>query len=1275
MSSVQEITQPVMESTILPSAIAREPDTNLNLNLNTGPLIQNVNGRIPFVAVKGFISALTNGNLKYIHKDGYIDIADILANPPVCNKLLYIVPDTNADLVRSCLLLCFEISCSQLVKQSMKLFNVYQQAIVKPATSKVPNVVKKSYTNIVIIHEFDYTDVQTTLSISGVANKRLKEITKNTLELTSVTGVDNIDETELKKQSRQHLNNINQYLSTQLYLSQLSLNKGILNKCVQIVKGGCIARPLARVIHRYYESLWAQNVYNDDSKRQNLSKILNVMADQTNAAIYEMEHNPKSFLDNLVHEFLDSRIITPSLTTGSKFTIGNKEVGGVILLPATSFSILNIHNKAKLKEGILESVKDIYFKPDDIFAKQTDKDRVEILYNEGINTNRAPTNSIKSEKILSGNESEQSQALVQLTKAGKHLLSSAVASPNNLLGEKKEYVMATVNFRKPVEYFEHAGKVYPIEILRFNIPEDSESQWILNTEINHMGVVVWGGINKKSKLIESYATSIENDIIAHDKALHIPHSLFSVRPVTVKTPGLNSSIYTFGVSEALKALTNPTRFSCKQVLESINITADRVTQLTGEHTKYLQSYFTEVNDACQNYRALYTGFMKSLTNNGMCIHNNIHSKLMRIEYKELFSLYKNPNLFSDFKYSMVFRYLTGSIPWYICGDEVAAIRGNKLLASIPNINQWKTVVQKSNSLKDFVRTKQYFTIFENCINSDTNCPQRLRDAGFNECLSSDDVDPQLTNQWTGDDDEASLNDIWKDGDIQYQDAESDEIKPILQHLKDIADVFIDAFSALFQTVHEYQLNYLFVNGNKTLTQWLLITHAILPVLTNGKMKLSSETGGTEKVVVNINNDCPMENMILSDKNPDNIKTHVLSCNIAHMGTVSKYSMLHRVASLIMLYMYNTPYAIEQMICKGIHTGFSVAYTKFESTLAEDAAIVHPNSIELILGNGEIDNSEVASDGSTVVALTCAMRYTANTIGPVGLLAQCIYPKPSLLEESTTNDGTLKLSSDIITRTYSDKYHLMGDLYFTFNTKNRKIIEKNMNDIMDYEAKPYVHVSSSKREYVPIVCPPVDISDKKFPILGLERCPDYSDKRGKSAFHAFFFTQPASQSRNPYMSNLFSEGPVRYMKDTLLIDQNVPIKTSCFPKDLNTGVTTQAIEDMYNMLNEFPVALTAQEQASFTNFEDQMNMRSHVTQIPCTLPENKYISYEHPDMRLGNAIYYTQYTADDILVDRTQQSAAFDGGDTKLDGTPFGFIKRSPFTANRDRYPRMTDTLT
>ena len=37
--------------------------------------------------------------------------------------------------------------------------------------------------------------------------------------------------------------------------------------------------------------------------------------------------------------------------------------------------------------------------------------------------------------------------------------------------------------------------------------------------------------------------------------------------------------------------------------------------------------------------------------------------------------------------------------------------------------------------------------------------------------------------------------------------------------------------------------------------------------------------------------------------------------------------------------------------------------------------------------------------------------------------------------------------------------------------------------------------------------------------------------------------------------------------------------------------------------------------------------------------------------------------------------SFPGGKIIQDGTPFEFIKESPFTADRDSYPIMTDNLT
>ena len=1258
-------------ATILPSALNREPHTNLNLNVNTGPLMNN--GRIPFLGVKSFLSKLHNKKIKFTQNEGYIDIADILTNPPVCNKLLYVVPSTDCDLAKSCMLCCFDVSMSQMVKENIKLFNIYQKAFVKPATSKILNVIRKPFVNIVIVHEFNHTNVHTTLSISGEANRRLRELTKNTFELSPLTGIDekSLNKTKLEKLAQKHLNDIDQYLATQLAYSQISLNEGVLFKSIQIAKGLCIPRPLARVIHRYFESLWNSNINSDETKQECLTKILQNMAEQTNAAIFELEHNPSTFLTDFIHEYLDSRIISESITKNSSLTIDHKVVGGILVVPPTSSSILNMYIKPNLKEGFLEGVKYIYFKPDDIFDQQTDKDRVEILYRDGINLKRAETSDVKTENLLTGNEREKTQAIVKLTKAGKQLLSSAKDIPNNLMGQKSEFAIAEIHFKKPVQYYEHLGKVYPIELLPSHAPGNSDTQWTMNTEMNHIGVVLWGAFNKRSKSIESYALALENELLKSNKNLQNPHSLFSTKSIHVKKSGLDVTNPVFGPYEALNVLTNPTRFSCTQVLEAINITTDRVSQLFTEQTHFIQSYFNEINDTCLNHRKLYNAFMKSLTIDGICLDKYAYNKLMRIEFKQFFSLYRNSDHNPNGKYTMLFRHLSGSIPWFVCGDEVNAIRGNNLLAAIQNTNHWHSIICKIKQARDYITDNSKF-VLQSSDFCDSVKANRCSLAGFGKCnIQNTIMNADMLKEWYYEDNRMVI-DKWLMEETGLPDTSA-----LNQYLKDIANGLMDAFSALFQTGCEHELNYLFIKSNIGYTQWLFIVHVILPVLTNGKMKLYSIGEGENikySVKVNTNFESLSDDMILCSDN-DDFKTYVLSANVARMAAVNKYAMVHRMASITMMFMYNTPYCIEQLVSKGVHTGFSIAFIKNEKTLAEDIMLLQPDSMELIMGNGDIENSEMTSDGSTTVSMTCEMKYTQSTLGPIGLLAQCVYPKPSTNDRSRDEDGFVKISSDFITRVYTDKYHAIADLSFAFNSKNKDIIQRYMNDIIDSNAVPYLAKRYVKTDYVPIISPPIDLNDKKFHILGLERCADFLHSGGKAAFHSFFYCQNPCQSKNPYMSNLFSEGPVRYMKDTLIIDKNVPIKTSCLPKDvLNTSLTTQVIEDMYNMMSDEALSLTPHEYATFANFEDQVTLKESITSIPCILmPDNRCYSYDHPDHRLGNALPYTQYTAEDCFVQRITQSRAYPGGDIKLDGSPFGFMIRSPFTANRDINPKMVDT--
>ena len=1272
-----------MTTTILPAAIGREPGTDLNLNTSTGPLI---NARIPFIAIKSFLAKLKNDNIKYIQKEGYIDIVDILANPPICNKLLYIVPETDSDIVKSCLLICYTLSMSQIVKESIKLFNIYQKASVKPATSRIPNCVRKPFVNTITVHEFNSSNVEVTLPISGYANRRLKEITKDVHELSTVTGVENLSKTRLERLMQKHISDIVQYYSTQLIYSQISLNAGILNKCIQIAKSCCIHLPLARVIHRYFESLWTGNIACDNEKQECFKNILRKMAEQTSAAIFELEHSPKTFLSEVMFEFLETNIISESLVKDSNFTIDNKYVGGVIIIPPTSFAFIKKIIPSILKQGVVKGSKSIYFKPDDIFEKQTDKNRVEILYKDGTNSNRVNPDLIKVDNILIGNAKEKSRTIVELTKAGKDLLKTATESPNNLMGEKTEYEIAHINFEKPAYYIDHMNKVYPIEILPFNNPENSDSQWIMNTEMNYISTVIWAAINKQSHYIESYAPAIENETLGTDKTFQVPHRLFSTRSVTLIKTTLESNDPVFGVFEAIKTLANPLRFSCESVIEAVNITAERASQLVAEHTKYIQSYFKEVSYTCDNHRTLYNRYMNALTTDGKCLDKDAYSKLMRVEYKEFFTLYKNTEITEHGQYGMEFRYLSGCIPWYICGDEINAIRGNKLLASIQNLHHWKEFSEKLKIIKKiFSNTSEIVLNIDDLLEEKklvdiTDSFKKLKDSGFNVCTLNNSIPNAQLQEWHNAD--------WqKEWTITTDKKIENTGKDLIEPLRCIANILYDAFTALFEVGHEYELNYLFIKNNRTLSLWFLISHAILPVLANGKMKLlcrklreKEKTTITYDIYINMNNESPKDSMLLcnnDDYDDAPYKSYILSHNVARMATLPKYSLLHRMSSIIMLFMYNTPYALEQLVSRGVHTGFSIAYVKAEKALAEDIMVLHPNALDLILGNGEIDNSEMTSDGSTIVSLLCQMKYTQNTMGPIGLLAQCVYPKPLAKNNSVEHDGSVKISSDVITRMYTERYKVISDLAFTFNLENRNIIERYMGDVVDKNMQSYAEQKHVRNEYVPIIAPAIELNNNGiFPVLGLERCTDFSQTDGRSAFHSFFFNQSPHLTKNPYMSGLFSDGVVRFMKDTTMIDKNVPIKTACLPRDENVDITTQFIEDLYNNMIETGLALSPHEKAIFKNYEDQINSKEFVSSIPSlSIPESTQgYSYDHPHLRLGNGILSSQYTVDDEFLKKQLEKKACPGGDIKMDGTPFGFVRRSPFTANRDRQPIMFDAL-
>ena len=1271
---------------LMPSVSTNDAVLGINLNTNTGPWIGKVDGRIPKLGLKALLTNAADKDLSFVTADGYLNINALLKNPPVMNKIYYVLPDKDTELVKSCILPCFVLYISNMVSEHMKLYNIHQQCFILPAKSRDDTIIRNNQKTMKVVHEFQEDNVQSIIHIPGNVNKKIIKILKDVVELPPLTGITDMSDAKLRNQANLFLGNIKQYLCGELSKSEISLRMGVFEKCLGIAKGNSIPLSLARIIHRYYESLWNDKISSTDeqNKRERLSVTVNMLSNQTSAGIFELEHNRGDFLDDFFNEYEQSRVIVPSMVKdGSSFMINGLPVGGSLVMQTTTAALL----KSKLSSGHMTGVKPIFFKPDDIFKNQVFEDKIEILYADGINLNKLQSNDIQLDKFLNKDKSrEQTGTILKLTETGKKLLETSESFPNNLMGTKKEFQLGNVHFSKNVDYYVHNNKAYPVEVVAFNELGNTDKDNILNTEINYMGVALWGGINPDSSVIKSYPGSLEANPMISQK-LYDAHGLFSTKPITVNTPGIDTSTLVFGECEASRVLTNPLRFSRKQNLDMINDTRKRIGCLREEETSFLQSLFKEIDDACNNYRSYYVEYIKSLADNDVCMKTMTLNKLMRIEIKELFSLFKKEDNNTKM-YGLSFRYLLGDIPWYVCGDKLHAIRGNRLLCCIQNSETWKKTKANISDIKTFLSQYTKFQLTPDMLfgNETTiNACDRMQNAGFNKFLG-DDKDGLKSKQWTtinGD-----FEQFWEKDKFDKLNAAEEEIKKsFLNPLDEIANVFYDCFVSLFQVAQEDQLNYLFVKNDKKTTKWLLICHVILPVLTTAKMKIC-QLEDTSFVNIDMGSECPFDSIILDNDN-DELKTYVLSCNVAKIATQSKYTECHRIASILMLFVYNTPYCIDQMVRRGIHTGFSIAYVKKEQSLAEDIILLQNNAIEMMFSTGMIDATNFFSDYSTNTAFTCEMQYTTNTLGPAGLLAQCVFPKPSILNNSTTKYKTPKLSFDAITQSYATRESMVSDLSFIFSDVNQKIIDQSTSGLWDYSRGPYVptiynvHIQDG---YVPIVMPTHCLSDKPFYVLGMERCADFSDPSdgyGHSAFHAFFFTDNPSHTTNPYMSNLFSEGTLRYLKNNTPIDKNVPIKTRCLSNDINLGQTTQAIREMVDMKKNNAFHLTQSEQNILKTYDEQYRLQheeddknkedSPLVQLTSYLPNNSLKSYEHPALRLGCAVQYTQHCCDEIFKTKVQQLKATAGGDLELDGSPFGHIYRSPFTANRDRNIRMVDT--
>ena len=1268
---------------IFPAVAGRDQELNLNLNTTLGELSAQ---RIPFAIVKTFLSKLSNSKIKLDEKEGLIDMKDILSDPNVINRLVYFVPNSDSNIVNSSIFAVLNLSLSDIVNRDIKVYNIYQGEKILPASSKTPNIIRKASIAMCIKHEFKYTNVEATIAISGVANKKLYELTNDFNNFSLLPGIPLTEHVQLKALTDKKMTLIAQYLASELSTIQLSLEKGILLKCIQISKAHCINRPLARIVNRHHQDIKNWNISNVMAKQNNLSLIMKEMANQTNVAIFELEHDRHNFLSKLIDDFLNPKIISRSITKDSPFMIKGKPIRGIIFMPQDCLSFLS--KNISLQNDVMEcDGKNIYFKPDDIFKKVTDKNIVEILHKEDVNSYKSQTDHIDIGNILNGSKKDQLGTIVKLTEAGKKLLDSINNQDgfnNSLLGDRKDYVIASTKVRKKVTYYEHANQVFVIEELPVDDAHDTNSQWLMSTHIKYMGLVIWGGVNLKSSYLQSYGTLLENEIIGNDRNLHVPDKLFSVKPVKVKHSTLNVPDLTFDVNEAIKVLTNPMRFTNKQVLSAINETYSRVKLVGANNTKFIQSIFKKISEACINHRKFYKHYISLIgIDDKYPSCDSILDSLARIELKELFSLHQKPSEsdYNDNTFYMTYRYLSGSIPWFICGGRIGKVlQGNRLISVMKSNSYWKDIKDAIRNCYSFLENKPEFNLsYKECFNNDEygddkdeniiiNTTAKLKEAGFLDFDSNSIDDDELFKEWY-DTSSTDLKEVWKKETTTPLDN-----KDFISHLLNIAKSLKSMYMALFQNGDEYQLNYLFTKNKPNHTLWHIVSHVVLPTLTKGRIKFQGDT-----VIVNTNLSSLYDNMLLYDKDIYNakglVKDYVLSCNVSKMAMLTDFSELIRMSSIFMMFNYNSPAVIKQMVTMGIHTGFSILYARGEQTPAADIMILEPDSISLIQSPGKNDVTSMHSDGETIASTTCHMQYAPNTLGPAGLIAQSVFPIPFIDNKDRDSSGKPKISSDFITRNYIKSKLITDDIFFTFDDKNRNIITENYSDITMDAALPYKQSNETKRDYVPIISPLVFLEDdmQNYPILGLERCPDSSASGGYSAYHQFFNHHKPSASRNVYMSNLFSEGHVRYANDNEIYDF-IPICTVNYSRNSNTCQTTKLLEEMYNMGN-MPMSLSAYENAVFQNCMDQMNKKTEITPLLSTeLPDNSEYVYEHPNQKLGNAILYSQYTDNFSFTKSMTRKHTFAGGKILRNETPFEFSIESPFTADRDSYPIITDHL-
>lgn len=1259
---------------------------------------------------------------KTIIQEGVVDFQTMLHHPPAINNSVVILSGVKS-LDTSLGILGASITLTTVPIPDLTLYNIHTMTMALTAERKHHDIRPPNSATVTYTQKYDSFTRVAHGTLPALVLEKTREFSKAVSRLNLLHVKYDKDLTtvgERRKYIENTLALMERGLAVEANMVQLSLNKGINAEVFFAYRARAQDFSFATILDKYSQSIGdraskAHKIGLTLGSEAEMVDIANAYAKQVTRDVFALARDPVKFLYN----FLRRTCATSSVynyENGSKVSMEGKLIGGVIFVTKDVMQELAPH----VEYGTVHFEKPIHYLHHGALTETNNGTRVVMCIKEHKCEDRnVSTNSVDDVTLSNPlRPTDREQEIFQLTNLGNELLKpNSVDDPKNLpYSDSEEYIVGVIKRTlKDVPYVSYNGHAYPIETVENDIPETN-----LSSKIRHLCYVRYGWHDRRSDSLHHWAQMMSQGSMPDSDKYS-----FSLPNVVTNTPGMDAAQVIFGPHEMIYALLNPYFYMGNYHVEKLNSMLSRSKFLQGRSCIWVKDMLRSLLILATNREMLLIKYWNNSNFEGEPIGDGKKAlrDLLKLEISPFYDLTCTSSIDNTLpseedKFHMSKRKLFGCFPNYVVPTSIRELRGNQLLACLGSNSERTNLA----GLIGLAKKLLYQSLQKNvqivfCDQFDFLYIFGKPNKSLEEFIFDDLVQFKVTNG-------------------------SKYVDELSRVLRDIVKIYMQTFLKLFlggsNTKFLENISYLY-RGN---IAWKILAYCVLPALSGGNMCIrglkinddmlkllnkiepKKEKGKARKSKEKIDKSKPDEEDSEGEKEEDGIPqkkniittnefelvsvlppgekvsksheiftSHVLGDEDSSMLTTTMshnmYSMVNtstatdilKVATLMMDFVFTSPYAISKCILSGIHPGFEVDFVKLEETISSEALFVKPLAIDVVMTDGIINVEGENCDKSANFNISCNMKIASNSFSTGSMVAKNIYPAPAIGSLNRTTDAKPKLSIDFFIR--SEYINAMGlisalkesekDTIALDDLKAMKNIFESVTSHEDYYRSNSILTNrtgiNNDERYVPIIAP----AGRKTPIsdimclTGIPLCHATCNCTDKSPSEIFFTQISPFISTNPYSSNFGGVNQMLFTPSNTMLCEGFHIETFNYhSSDASVDVTTATIEELFNIDNKLSNKLSAQESWLINNqIKRQQALNggedTEITSTPYNgLTDHPILGDDDVPLRFGYSSPYSQYT--DININSTLSKEPFTpGGDMKVGFSPMMYAVRSPFT--------------